>query len=184
MNSITLQGQIKSIYEGKKHTIVTLFIKSRRPNYPQIVFSQSRRQIVSDFAEGDYVKISGLLKTRGERQDSGKILHHQFIRGEDIIFMDEPTDDTPFDFKNEGELMGRIVRSTADKNMVTLLVRPDGEQFNVWAFIYTDTPEEDAEKFAEGQVISAKCEMQTVRKEIRGEAKFFENFVVQEAETR
>lgn len=192
MNTIELQGQIRAIYKGSRNTIVTLFVRNRRINFPQVVFSGYRRSLIDGsgedgadgFSEGDYVRISGLLKTRGIVQEDGRILHTQFIRGDDIILLDEPEEGERFDFLNEGKLVGKIMRSTANNNMVTLLVRPDDENFNVWAFKYTDNAEEEAEKFAVGSIISAKCEMQTVRKTIRGEVKHFENFVITEAEVR
>lgn len=185
MNSIELQGQIKSIYNGAKNTIVTLYIKGegRRRNFPQVVFSGARRELVDGFVEGDFVKVDGVIKTRGERLEDGRILHHQFIRGEDMMLFSDATEDT-FEFKNECSLVGKIKKSKPDVNMVTLLVNPDDEKFNLWAFRYTDDVDSVLEDLAEDKVISAKCEMQTVRKEIRGEVKFFENLVIKSYESR
>lgn len=182
MNSIELHGRIKSIYNGAKNTVVTLYIKgeNRRGNFPQVIFSNARRSLVDGFEEGDFVKIEGVLKTRGERLESGRILHHQFIRGEDIILFSD-VDEKDFKYINECNLTGKIVRAKEDVNMVTLLVHPDNENFNLWAFKYTPDTSIAMSEFQEGCSIDAVCEMQTVRKEIRGEVKFFENLVIKSA---
>lgn len=183
MNPITLKGQVSKIYVGNKNTIVTLFVRGRRINFPQVIFTGKNRDLIDGFAEGDFVTVSGSLKTRGIRQENGRILHTQFIRGEEIVLADEP-EDGKFQYENEAIINGEIVRAEASNNMITLLVRLDGEKFNVWVFNYIENAEDMLSEYPVGSVISAKCEIQTVRKEIRGEVKFFENVVVKDIITR
>lgn len=183
MVKITLQGQVSRIFKGRRNDILTMYIRGRRINFPQVVFTGKARELLEGFAEGDFVKITGSLKTRGERQESGRILHTQFIKGTDITLVDEP-EEGAFPYVNEAILDGQIMRSSADHGMVTLLVRPDDEKFNVWVFKYDSDADKALEELKPDSKISAKCEVQTVRKEISGEVKFFENVVIKDINVR
>lgn len=184
MNTLELQGQISKIYHGRNNSIVTLYTRGRRANLPQLVFTGRSRNLLDEFAEGDYVRISGSVKTRGERiGDEGRILHTQFLKGEEIEAVDY-VDGEAFPYVNDVIINGEIIRATTDRSMVTLLVRPDDEKFNIWLFQYVENPDEAVLEFEVGSRISAQCEIQTVRKEIRGEVKFFENVVIKDANVR
>lgn len=179
MNAVTLKGQISRIYEGARNNIVTLYVKGRKINFPQIVFTGKNKNLIDGFEKGDYVEIAGVFKTRGVRQEDDRILHMQFIRGEEISIIDNVEEGNE-PYENDGSLTGEIVRAIEGRNMVSLLVRPDGERFNLWAYKYVEDPSEFMDKFTVGSRISAKCEIQTARKEINGEVKFFENLVIKE----
>lgn len=184
MGTVKLQGQISRIFEGNRTSIITLYVKNRRANLPQIVFTGRGRELLDGFKQGDYVSVSGVIKTRGERQDDGRILHTQFIKCEDISIVDEPEDGSAFPYINEAIVDGTIVKSTVGNKMITLLVRPDGEKFNIWVFKYCEDPDAEIENFEVNSSISAQCEIQTSRKEINGEVKFFENVVIRDVNTR
>ena len=181
MNSIVMQGQVSRIYRGSRNNVMTPYIRGRRMNLPQIVFTGKARNLLDDIADGDYVKVSGCMKTIGERQEDGHILHTQFVKGEDIVIVDAPEEGGRFDFVNDIEIEGKIVRASASNNMVTLLVNPAGDKFNIWIFQYAENAEDLLDTYKAGSNIKAICEMQTVRKEINNEVKFFENIVIREA---
>ena len=181
MNSIVMQGQVSRIYRGSRNNVMTLYIRGRRMNLPQIGFTGKARNLLDDIADGDYVKVSGCMKTIGERQEDAHILHTQFVKGEDIVIVDAPEEGGRFDFVNDIEIEGKIVRASASNNMVTLLVNPAGDKFNIWIFQYAENAEDLLDTYKAGSNIKAICEMQTVRKEINNEVKFFENIVIREA---
>lgn len=184
MSTLTLQGQISRIFNGNRRDIVTMYIKGRRINFPQVVFSGRDRDLLEGFKEGDYVRIDGMIKTRGDRQEDGRIIHNQFIRCSDISIADEPSEDEGFEFVNEAVIDGTIVKSMVGEKMITLLVNPDGEKFNIWMYKYCEDPDSEIGGFEPDSKISASCEIQTSRKTIRGEVKFFENVVIKEANVR
>lgn len=189
MDTVELQGQIHKIYEGNRNTIITLFVSGIRNNFPQVIFMLSDRDKVSSFVEGDYVHINGVLKSRGIKED-GTNSHNQFIRGTEIskivVNCDELERDEGgrIEYINSVLLNGEIVLSTVGHNLVNILVRPDGEKFNVHLVKYTNDLDKTMEQCKVGYRISAQCEIQTVRKRIKGEMKFFENAVVKQLNTR
>lgn len=184
MSTVVLQGQISRIFNGKRADIITLYVRGRRTNFPQVIFTGAGRGLLEGFKQGDYVNITGTLKTRGERQESGRILHSQFIKCTDIALAEEVDNVDDFQFINDIVVDGSIVKSSVGEKMITLLVNPDGERFNIWVFKYCEDPEAEIGDFEPGSKISAQCEVQTSRKDIRGEIKFFENIVIKEANTR
>ena len=193
MDTIELQGQIHKIYKGERNTIITLFVSSIRNNFPQVIFMKNERDKISSFIEGDYVHIDGCIKTRSIKESNGTQSHCQFIRGMEISKVNVVNNDELY--REEGEkkeieyinsvlLNGEIVSSTLGHNLINILVRPDGEKFNINITKYTNEPKKALEQCQVGYRISAQCEIQTVRKIIKGEMKFFENIIVKQLNTR
>ena len=193
MDTIELQGQIHKIYNGKRNTIVTLFVSGAKNNFPQIIFMVNERTKISSFTEGDYVHILGCLKTRGIKNPNGTQSHCQFIRGMEISKVNvvncdelyrEEEEKGETEYINSVLLNGEIISSTKGHNLVNIVVRPDGERFNVNITKYTNEPDKVLTQCQAGYRISVQCEIQTVRKIIRGEMKFFENIVIKQLNTR
>ena len=186
MNNVELQGRIHNIYTGKLVTIITLIIKGKRKNYPQVIFYPSEKELVEGYEKGDYVNISGSVKVRGRQTEDGKNYFEQFIRGYVIYPVKSEMSEKfhrdlggSYEYINEILISGKIVSSNNKNGVLNLLVKPNEESFNIWLTNFMVNPSKAMNKFNKGDEICIKCEVQTIKKEKEGEkAKYYENLVV------
>lgn len=193
MNVIELSGRITGIFNGYSVTKVVLFIKDAagkgHGNYPQVIFTKNERDMVHDFAVGDYVNIHATMKTQSGTAD-GKPGYRQFIRGLWIgktknrlseVFGEELKG--WYEYKNEVCIRGDVlsVRHYGSKTC-TILVRPENENFNIMLTQYTDEPEKLAGKY-KGRTICALGSIRTIKKEMDGKTRYHQIIVVNGADT-
>lgn len=190
MNTTELQGKILRIYNGKNVSIVTLFVGgTKRPNYPHVFFNKSDKAVLFDFQEGDYVNIRCAVKTRRVTEEDEKTSYEQNIKGLSIEkvksemeekFGVEMNGEGRHEYKNEVLIKGTVANVVPKKGITHLLIRPEGEKFNVWMTSYAPDREALAELYPVGSTIYAKGRVQTDRRRRNGVVRDFESLILME----
>lgn len=203
MNEVTLQGRILNIWRGQNVSIVTLFVEQSVPNgetrvnFPNILINNTDISMLDGFKKNDFVNVVGTIKVRREEIYEPKpneantyikrIRFDQYIKG--ILFSHVRTEMSEkfdvdlggkYEYLNETLIQGTITNVTTRNGVINLLVKPDGEKFNVTIVDYAPNKDAFMRKFTNGSKVCAKCVVQTARKEKEGQEKatFYENLVV------
>ncbi len=192
MNEVQLQGRIFSIWEGRNVAIVKLFIEQRLPNketkvnFPEVLFNRSDWSLLEDFSEGDFVHISGTIKTRTIiNRETQRPLYQQFIRGGLISHVKNEMSEKfgcdlggNFEYINESLIEGIITEINNRNGVINMLVKPDGERFNVSITDFAVNKDLFMSRFTVGSKVCIKSEIQTSRKEKEDGVRFYQNVVV------
>lgn len=186
MNKVELQGKIFRIFEGRRRTIVTLFVNGYRKNYPQIVFStREGKEQVKGLKVGDFVHIDGTVKVRTERDENDHNYFVQFIKGLNIELAKSDLElnfgedvKGKNDYINKVIISGTTVLTSGNEHAGTILVSTPSDKFNVLLTSYMHNANELQQILQPNDKIYVKAEIQTVRKEDDEFTKYFENLVV------
>jgi hypothetical protein len=187
MNTVELQGRIYNIYKGKEVTIITLFIKDVRNNYPRIIFRGEKREDADKYQKGDYVFISGSIKVRSTFAKDGTKYFEQFVRGY-IIYPVRTEMSEKFnkdnlggghEYKNEVLIDGTIISSNIRHGVSNIIIKPTHEDFNIWVTCYDKDPEGTIGRYNADDKVCIKCMLQTTKRE-KGREKpvYYENLVL------
>lgn len=189
MNSVELQGKITSIFNGKGITIITLFVKGTRNNFPQVSFIGADANLVKDFNEGDYVNVCGTVKVRGVTDKDGNNYFKQFLRGYSICSIGTEMSEKfgknlggQYNYLNEILIDGEIKAVDNAHGVINLLVKPKDEKFLIRLTTYTRDPKAFLSKYIVGSNICVKCELQTEKKVSKDKIRFFENLIIKNSD--
>lgn len=187
MNTVEIQGRIRDIFIGRNVVIVSLFIKGEKNNFPQVIFNFPERMLVENYKKGDFVNITGCIKVRAVKKEDGKNYFDQYIRGFTIYpvgsEMSEKFGKTlggMYEYKNEVLLEGTVTSINTKHGVYNMMIKPHDDKFNVWCSnYYLSSDEKTKDKFNVGDVVCAKCELQTNKKIKEGEKpKYYENLII------
>lgn len=185
MNKVELQGKVIRIFEGRRRTIVTLFVSGYSKNFPQVVFTGADREQLAGIVEGDFVLIKGTIKTRTITENDNRY-YRQFIKGLEItpavsVFEEEFGSDVKgrHEYKNKVILSGEVVSTSNIHNVAHLIIRAPDDKFSIWLSDFSIKPEEVENEYPKGTKVYINAEVQTVKKvKDDGSAKYYENLIV------
>lgn len=193
INDVIIQGVIVHKFVTPKVAILTISTGSATPttNYPKVTFFEDvRTEVEEKFKEGDHVCIHGNIQSSKPKPDVknqtmvavfGESIEFTHSNMEEAFGVDVAT--SYKSFKNELKISGVVTRiECPTSNMVRLRVftRKNGRPSFVPLVHFTRKPEEVLAKIHPQDRICAIGSVQTEKKTIRDEIRYFENYVVNE----
>jgi hypothetical protein len=193
INDVVLQGVIVHKFITPKVAILTINTGNSTPkiNFPKATFfGDVRDKLEGDFNVGDHVCVTGNIQSSKPKAD---IKNQSLIAvfAEDIVKTPSIMEnafgvETPESYKpyrNEIRVAGEVMRIDCPSDgliKMRIMVRKNGRISFVTLAHYTNTPEKIlATIHAHDHVCAVGC-VQTAKKNINGETRFFENYVATE----